>query len=401
MNRIDRLYALVEELRAAGPRGRTARQLAGHFEVSVRTVERDLSALGQAGVPLATKQGRTGGYTLDRSMSLPPLNFTSREATAVAVALSRSDHVLFARDARSALQKIVAAMPERALEEARAAAAKVRLLVHPVPRPGRGDRRDDLAGRARQPRAAHPLHRRRRRRDRARGRAAARRRRPQRLLPHRLVPPETATTGCSGWIASPGPSARRPCHAPQRAVPEPKVDGHETKLPESALRPEDLLPNTDIGLSRVSCDGGCSPPPRRVIRTMKETLMTTPAPGTLAWFEVATSDPDGAEKFYGSLFDWTFDADGPAASGGMDYRNIKASGADGPMGGIFGTGGQMPDHAVFYILVADVEATCADAEQLGGSVVSKHLDPGPGAPTFAYLRDPAGNQFGVFTPPAA
>ena len=115
MNRIDRMYALVEELRAAGPRGRTARQLAEHFELSVRTIERDLSALGQAGVPLATKQGRTGGYTLDRSMSLPPLNFTPREAAAIAVALSRSEHVLFTRDARSALQKIVAAMPERSL----------------------------------------------------------------------------------------------------------------------------------------------------------------------------------------------------------------------------------------------------------------------------------------------
>jgi predicted enzyme related to lactoylglutathione lyase len=56
---------------------------------------------------------------------------------------------------------------------------------------------------------------------------------------------------------------------------------------------------------------------------------------------------------------------------------------------------------VFYILVADVDATCADAEQLGGSVVSKHLDPLPGAPTFAYLRDPAGNTFGVFAPPVA
>jgi predicted enzyme related to lactoylglutathione lyase len=129
--------------------------------------------------------------------------------------------------------------------------------------------------------------------------------------------------------------------------------------------------------------------------------MDLPAPGTLAWFEVATSDPDGAQKFYGSLFDWTFVADGPAASGGMDYRNIQASGADGPMGGIRGTDGSLPDHAVFYILVADVEETCADAEQLGGSVVSKHLDPGPGAPAFAYLRDPSGNMFGVFAPPAA
>ena len=127
--------------------------------------------------------------------------------------------------------------------------------------------------------------------------------------------------------------------------------------------------------------------------------MTTPAPGTLAWFEVATDDPDGAQKFYGSLFDWTFE--GPDPSSGMDYRNIKASGAETPMGGLFGTKGQLPGHAVFYILVADVAATCTDAEQLGGSVISKHLDPGPGAPAFAYLRDPSGNQFGVFTPPAA
>jgi len=135
MNRTDRLYALVELLRASGPRGRSARQLAEHFEVSVRTIERDLSALGQAGVPLATKQGRAGGYSVDRSMSLPPLNFTPREAAAVAVALSQCELVLFARDARSALHKIAAAMPERALAEAYATAGKVRLIVEPSSQP--------------------------------------------------------------------------------------------------------------------------------------------------------------------------------------------------------------------------------------------------------------------------
>lgn len=136
MNRTDRLYALVEELRAAGPRGLTASRLAARFEVSVRTIERDLSALGQAGVPLATRQGRTGGYSLDPAMTLPPLNFTAREATAVAVALSRGTaDAVFAREARSALQKIVAAMPARALAEAQAAAAKVRLIVPTVPDP--------------------------------------------------------------------------------------------------------------------------------------------------------------------------------------------------------------------------------------------------------------------------
>ena len=50
------------------------------------------------------------------------------------------------------------------------------------------------------------------------------------------------------------PSPPRPRHV----VPEPNVDGHETKLPESALRPEDLLPNTDIGLSRASATVGAA-----------------------------------------------------------------------------------------------------------------------------------------------
>jgi predicted DNA-binding transcriptional regulator YafY len=249
MNRIDRLYALVEELRAAGPRGRTARQLAGHFEVSLRTIERDLSALGQAGVPLATKQGRGGGFTLDRSMSLPPLNFTPREAAAVAVALCRSEHVLFKQDARSALQKIAAAMPERALAEARSTAEKVRLLVLPVPDPD-AEIAETIWRAVRDNQVLHIRY------IDVGGVETEREVEPQ----HVVVGPNGSylTAWChlrhgdrvfrmdritgAEWVSS--------LPRPRRAVPELLVDGHETKLPESALRPEDLLPNTDIGLSR-------------------------------------------------------------------------------------------------------------------------------------------------------
>ncbi len=90
MNRTDRLYALVEELRACAPRRLAARELAARYEVSVRTIERDIGALQQAGVPIFADVGRGGGYTLDKSRTLPPLNFTPAEAVAVAITLSRA-----------------------------------------------------------------------------------------------------------------------------------------------------------------------------------------------------------------------------------------------------------------------------------------------------------------------
>ncbi|HEV2780718.1 MAG TPA: WYL domain-containing protein [Actinophytocola sp.] len=129
MNRTDRLYAIVEELRAVAPGRRSARQLAERHEVSVRTIERDIDALQQAGVPIYADVGRRGGYAIDRSMTLPPLNFTPAEAVAVAVALGRAGGSPFDRAARSALRKIVQAMPARDGAAARELAERVRAIV--------------------------------------------------------------------------------------------------------------------------------------------------------------------------------------------------------------------------------------------------------------------------------
>jgi predicted DNA-binding transcriptional regulator YafY len=87
MNRTDRLYALREELRRAGGVGRTAEQLAAAFEVSPRTVKRDISALQQSGFPVWARLGRTGRYLVDESATLPPVTFTPAEAAALAAAL--------------------------------------------------------------------------------------------------------------------------------------------------------------------------------------------------------------------------------------------------------------------------------------------------------------------------
>src|SRR5437763_17168760 len=108
MNRTDRLYALVEELRAVTPAPRSARWLAQRFEVSARTVERDIGALQQAGVPIYAEPGRTGGYVLDRTHTLPPVNVTAGEAGAIAVALEGVRGTPVEEAARAELRKGVA-----------------------------------------------------------------------------------------------------------------------------------------------------------------------------------------------------------------------------------------------------------------------------------------------------
>ncbi|MEZ4316228.1 MAG: WYL domain-containing protein [Myxococcota bacterium] len=110
MNRTERLYAIVQELRLAAPRGRTSAWLAERFEVSERTIKRDMRALHDAEVGLRADEGRGGGYSLDRERMLPPTAFTAAEATAVAVAIGAADDLPFRAQARAALAKILDAM---------------------------------------------------------------------------------------------------------------------------------------------------------------------------------------------------------------------------------------------------------------------------------------------------
>lgn len=81
MNRTDRLVAMVMFLQ--GRRVVRAEELAEHFEISVRTVYRDVGALSEAGVPVAGEAGV--GYSLVKGYHLPPVMFTAEEAMALAV----------------------------------------------------------------------------------------------------------------------------------------------------------------------------------------------------------------------------------------------------------------------------------------------------------------------------
>jgi predicted DNA-binding transcriptional regulator YafY len=135
VNRTDRLYALVEELRAVSPRPRTARWLAGRFEVSARTIERDISALQQSGVPVWAEPGRAGGYCLDKERTLPPVNFTPGEAMALAVALRHLTGTPFGQDGAAALRKVLSAMRKDDAEAARDLVGRVYLIGAADPPP--------------------------------------------------------------------------------------------------------------------------------------------------------------------------------------------------------------------------------------------------------------------------
>jgi len=87
MRKKSRLFAIAEALRARRT-GVTAQDLADRFGVTLRTIYRDLDALQDAGMPIKADRGRGGGYALDKTYQLPPVNFTAREA-ALLIALSR------------------------------------------------------------------------------------------------------------------------------------------------------------------------------------------------------------------------------------------------------------------------------------------------------------------------
>jgi predicted DNA-binding transcriptional regulator YafY len=119
MRRTERLFALAEYLRGRRT-GVTADTLAERYSVTVRTIYRDLDSLREASMPVTAERGRGGGYALDRSYSLPPVNFTAREA-ALLVALGR--HAVdmrllpFTVTLESGLDKVRAALSTSAQRE--------------------------------------------------------------------------------------------------------------------------------------------------------------------------------------------------------------------------------------------------------------------------------------------
>lgn len=82
MNRIDRVTAILIQLQSK--RVVKAQEIADRFNISLRTVYRDIKALDESGVPIIGEAGI--GYSIMEGYRLPPVMFTREEAIALLTA---------------------------------------------------------------------------------------------------------------------------------------------------------------------------------------------------------------------------------------------------------------------------------------------------------------------------
>jgi predicted DNA-binding transcriptional regulator YafY len=119
--RADRLVAILLLLQRRGQV--TAAEVAAELEVSERTARRDLDALGVAGLPVYSQQGRGGGYRLAGGGKIDLSGLSAAEARALFLVAGPSSGAT--PELRAALRKLVRALPEQFRASADAATTSV------------------------------------------------------------------------------------------------------------------------------------------------------------------------------------------------------------------------------------------------------------------------------------
>ena len=109
MNRLTRVTAILIQLQSK--RIVTAKEIAERFEVSLRTIYRDIKTLQDAGVPIGSENGV--GYFIVDGYRLPPISITEEEANSLIVSealLNKQGDKSIAKNFNSLLIKIKATL---------------------------------------------------------------------------------------------------------------------------------------------------------------------------------------------------------------------------------------------------------------------------------------------------
>ena len=118
MSRMERLLEILMRLQTL--HSFTVQELADEFGVSRRTMQRDLQALSEIGIPLCATPGPHGGYTLLQKQRLPSLSLTEDEAIAIILSYEAFQDYAdapFSVQNLSAITKLRAALPPSLVEQ--------------------------------------------------------------------------------------------------------------------------------------------------------------------------------------------------------------------------------------------------------------------------------------------
>lgn len=112
------------------------------------------------------------------------------------------------------------------------------------------------------------------------------------------------------------------------------------------------------------------------------------------WFDVMTTDPDGARKFYSALFGWTYDIGGEEFG---FYTMCKVGNGNAAGLGPMMPGQEMPPAWTVYFGVTDCDATVEKIKQNGGQVLVPTMDVMEFG-RMAVCMDSTGAAFGLWQP---
>ncbi len=130
MNRIDRLLGILTLLQSK--KYVAAEKIADKFGISIRTVYRDVKALGELGIPVSFESAK--GYFVVQGYFLPPVSFSSEEANALL--LSESLVYGFADKSiqlhySNALNKVKAVLRSSEKEKLEVLNDSIKMQMHP------------------------------------------------------------------------------------------------------------------------------------------------------------------------------------------------------------------------------------------------------------------------------
>ena len=116
-------------------------------------------------------------------------------------------------------------------------------------------------------------------------------------------------------------------------------------------------------------------------------------PGAIAWVDLTVPDAERLRDFYRAVVGWE---PSPVEMEGYEDFNMNMPGIEVPAAGICharGSNGDLPPQWLIYVVVADLAASAATVEQLGGAVLQR-------SQRYCLIRDPAGAAMMIYQPDA-